>query len=100
MPGALPDNGGQIHFNGGDSNQTNYRLNGFEVSDPATGALNARLNVDTVQTLEWDASRFSPDEGKGSAGTLDIRTEMGDDHWRFAGTNFIPGFRSPGWRLS
>jgi hypothetical protein len=91
MPGALQDNSGQLHFNGGDTNQTNYRLNGFEVSDPATGALNARLNVDTVQTLEWDASRFSPDEGKGSAGSIDVRTEMGDNHWRFAGTNFIPG---------
>jgi hypothetical protein len=91
MPGALLDNSGQIHFNGGYTSQTNYRLNGFEVSDPATGALNARLNVDTVQTIEWDASRFSPDEGKGSAGSLDIRTEMGDNHWRFEGTNFIPG---------
>jgi hypothetical protein len=91
MPGALLDNSGQIHFNGGNTNQTNYRLNGFEVSDPATGGLNARLNVDTVQTLEWDASRFSPSEGKGSAGSIDIRTEMGDNHWRFEGTNFIPG---------
>jgi hypothetical protein len=92
IPGALLDNTGLLHFNGGNTNETNYRLNGFEVSDPATGNLNARLNVDTVQTLQWDASRFSADKGKGSAGTVDIRTEMGDDHWRFEGTNFIPGF--------
>ncbi|HWE50801.1 MAG TPA: carboxypeptidase regulatory-like domain-containing protein [Bryobacteraceae bacterium] len=94
MQGAIQDNSGQIHFNGGNTGQTNYRLNGFEVSDPATGALTARLNVDTVQTLEWDSSRFSAAEGKGSAGVLDIKTEMGDDHWRFGGTNFIPGFGS------
>ena len=94
MQGAIQDNTGQIHFNGGNTGQTNYRLNGFEVSDPATGGLTTRLNVDTVQTLEWDSSRYSPSEGKGSAGMLDIKTEMGDDHWRFGGTNFIPGFGS------
>jgi len=91
LPGALADNSGQLHFSGGASNQTNYRLNGFEISDPATGALNARLNVDTVQTVEWDASRFGADKGKGSSGTVEIRTEMGDNHWRFDGTNFVPG---------
>ena len=48
--------------------------------------------MDTVQTLEWDASRFSPEEGQGLGGTLEITTQMGDDRWRFGGTNFIPGF--------
>ena len=91
MSGAVQDNNGQVHFNGGDTDETNYRLNGFDVSDPARGNLTTRLNVDTVQTLEWEASRFSPEKGKGSAGTLEIRTQMGDDHWRFGGTNFIPG---------
>ncbi|HZL57487.1 MAG TPA: hypothetical protein VFC21_10415, partial [Bryobacteraceae bacterium] len=91
MPGAIQDNAGQVHFNGGSTNETNYRLNGFDVSNPASGELTARMNVDTVQTIEWEASRFSPEAGKGSAGTLEIRTQMGDDHWRFGGTNFLPG---------
>ncbi|HYA16435.1 MAG TPA: TonB-dependent receptor [Bryobacteraceae bacterium] len=92
MPGVVSDNSGQIHFSGGNTNETSYRLDGFEVSDPSTGALNTRMNVDTVQAIEWNASRFGPDQGKGSAGTVDIKTEMGDDRWRFGGTNFIPGF--------
>jgi len=96
MPGVVQAHDGQVHFNGGRTNETNYRLNGFNISDPATGNLTARLNVDTVQTLEWEASRFSPKWGKGSAGTLDIRTQMGDDHWRFEGTNFVPGLGAQG----
>jgi hypothetical protein len=90
LTGVVQDSGGQVHFNGGNTNETNYRLNGFDVSDPSTGNLTTRLNVDTIQTLEWEASRFSPEKGKGSAGTLEIRTQMGDDHWRFGGANFIP----------
>jgi hypothetical protein len=110
MPGAILDNAGQTHFNGGNTNETNYRLNGFDISDPATGGLTARLNVDTVQSLEWDASRFSAEKGKSSSGALDINTEMGDNRWRFGGTNFIPGFGSqdglhldhwsPRWKVS
>ncbi|MDQ1474556.1 MAG: hypothetical protein QOJ99_6036, partial [Bryobacterales bacterium] len=96
MPSVLQDNSGQVHFNGGNTNQTNYRLNGFDVSDPATGNLTTRLNIDAVQTLEWEASRFSPEKGKGSAGTLDIRTQNGDNHWRFGGTNFVPGLGTQG----
>ncbi|MEP6715070.1 MAG: carboxypeptidase regulatory-like domain-containing protein [Terriglobia bacterium] len=96
LSGAIQDNSGQTHFNGGRTNETNYRLNGFDVADPATGNLTTRLNVDTVQTLELQASRFSPEKGKGSAGTLDIRTQMGDDHWRFGGTNFFPGIGMQG----
>ena len=76
MPGAILDNAGQIHFNGGETREANYRLNGFDISDPATGGLNARLNVDTVQTLEWDASRFSPEQGKGL--DRDARHQNGD----------------------
>jgi hypothetical protein len=94
MTGALLDNAGQIHFNGGETREANYRLNGFDVSDPATGGLSARLNVDAIQTLEWDASRFSAEKGRGSSGTVDIRTEMGDNRWRFGATNFIPGLAS------
>ncbi|MDE3196267.1 MAG: TonB-dependent receptor, partial [Acidobacteriota bacterium] len=41
--------------------------------------------------IEWEASRFSPEWGKGTAGTVEVRTQMGDDHWRFGGTNFVPG---------
>ncbi|HTA45586.1 MAG TPA: carboxypeptidase regulatory-like domain-containing protein [Bryobacteraceae bacterium] len=101
MNGAILDNSNQIHLNGGTTEQANYRLNGFDISDPATGTLSARVNVDTVQALEWDASRFSADKGKGSAGTVDIRTQMGDDHWRFGGTNFIPGLSSQdGWHVN
>jgi hypothetical protein len=96
MTGAIFDNATQIHLNGGYTRDANYRLNGFDISDPATGGLTTRLNVDTVQSLDWDASRFSPDKGKGSAGTLDIKTEMGDNRWRFGGTNFVPSLGTHG----
>jgi len=91
MNGVIQDNNGGIHVNGGGSNQTSYTLDGFNISNPVTGALDARVNIETIQSVNLEASRFSADTGRGSAGALDLQTKMGDDHWRFMGTNFLPG---------
>jgi hypothetical protein len=91
MDGVVQDNSGRSHVNGGDTNQTNYTMDGFNISDPVTGRLETRLNIDTIRSMELATSRFSAENGRGSAGVLDLETKMGDDRWRFAGTNFVPG---------
>src|SRR5215831_19444897 len=94
LNGVVQDNAGRVHFNGGDTNQANYTLDGFNISDPVTGRLETRLNIDTIQTMDLDSSRFTADNGRGSTGVLDLKTKMGDDRFRFGGTNFIPGVTS------
>ncbi len=90
MNGVYADNAGQFHFNGAAVNQTNYTLDGFNISNPVTGQLDTRINIDTVQTVELMSGRFTADSGRGSGGVLELTTKIGDDHWRFIGTNFIP----------
>ena len=46
--------------------------------------------------MDVESSRFSAENGRGSAGVLDLKTKMGDDRWRFGGTNFIPGVSTEG----
>ncbi len=91
MQGVVQDAAGNLHFNGGATDQTNYTLDGFHISDPYTGTLEARLSIEAVRSLDLDTFRYSAEKGRGSAGSLDIKTAMGDDRWRFSGTNFIPG---------
>jgi hypothetical protein len=88
---VISDGSGSLHFNGGAEDQVNLRLDGFNIADPGTGRLEARVNIDSVQTMELESSRFSAEKGRGSSGSLDIRTRMGDAKWRFSGTNFVPG---------
>lgn len=92
IPGLVEDPNGGLHFDGGRENQTNYLLDGFNVSDPLTGQLNTRVSVEAVHSLDYLSGRYSPEYGKGSAGTLQIKTETGDDQFRYSATNFIPGF--------
>jgi len=96
IDGVLQDTAGRAHFNGGSTNQTNYMLDGFNISDPVTGRLETRVAIDSIQSMSVSTSRFSAENGRGSAGVLDLATKMGDDRLRFAGTNFIPGVSTDG----
>ncbi|HZT30647.1 MAG TPA: hypothetical protein VFA33_12220 [Bryobacteraceae bacterium] len=91
MPGVVQDAAGGVHFNGSAENQVLYTLDGFNISDPLTGTLAAHVSVDSVSALDYTSGRFSPEYGKGSAGTLGIRTQLGTDEFRYNATNFVPG---------
>ena len=43
---------GRAHFNGGQTHQTSYTLDGFNISDPVTGRLETRVNIETIQSME------------------------------------------------
>src|SRR5438128_1868044 len=88
------DNAARVHCNSGSTNHASYTLDGSTMSAPVTGRLGARVNIDTIQTMDLVNSRYSADNGRGSSGVLDLKTKMGDDRFRFAGTNFIPGVSS------
>ncbi len=94
LNGVVQDSVGRLHFNGGDSNQANYTLDSFNISDPVTGRLETRLNIESIQSMDLEGGRYSADNGRGSSGVLDLKTRMGDDRWRFGGTNFLPGVTS------
>ena len=101
LDGVLQDNAGRLHFNGGASDQTSSTLDGFNLANPVDGQLNARMNIDSIQSMTVESSRFAAENGRGSAGLLDIKSKMGDDHWRFSGTNFIPGVATDGgWHVN
>ena len=92
MPGVVHDSHSGLHVDGGAENQIQYSLDGFNVSDPLTGRFDARISVEAVQAMELTAGSLTAEYGKGSAGTMSIRTKTGDDRLRFTATNFIPGF--------
>jgi hypothetical protein len=90
-PGIVEDASGAVHIQGAAENQTQYTLDGFDISDPITGLFNTPLAVEDIRSVDLDSSRESPQTGRGSAGTLDIKPENGTDQFHFTATNFIPG---------
>lgn len=90
IPGVIQDSGGQPHIAGGDTQQTNYSLDGFEVGQPAGGLLIMRVSPDALRQINVETSRYSAQFGKGSAGLLSLDTQSGDNKFRFNVVDFIP----------
>jgi hypothetical protein len=71
-------------------------LDGFNVSQPANGQLLVRPSTDALRQVTVETSRIPAEYGKGPAGVLSLNTGIGDDHYRFAATNFVPSFQNKG----
>ena len=93
IPGVLQDAFGQLHVNGSDSRQSFEQIDGFNSNAVASGAFTMRVNVDAVRSAEVEGSRYPAEYGKGSGGVISLRTGMGDDHFRFSGTDFLPSIQ-------
>jgi hypothetical protein len=91
MPQVVRDNSALIHLAGARNTQALYLIDGFEVGDPASNALGARMVVEAVRSTELQTARFGAEYAHPGAAVLNYETREGDDHWRFNTTDFIPG---------
>jgi hypothetical protein len=99
IPGVVSDQGGQPHIAGSQTYQTLTLLDGFNITQPANGALLLRVSTDAFRSIQVEPAREPAEDGKGSGGVLSLNTGIGDDHFRFLGTDFIPSLQNKhGWR--
>jgi hypothetical protein len=96
IPGVVRDGAGQPHVLGAETYQTLTLFDGFNVTQPANGMLLLRVSTDAIRSINVQSSRISAEQGKGSGGVLSINTGIGDDHYFFAATNFLPSFQFKG----
>lgn len=89
IPGVLGDRG-QIHIAGANTQEIQDYLDGFEVSQPATGALALRVNPDSLRKVDVRSSRYSAEFGKGSGGLVDLQLQDGDNKFRVNVTDVVP----------
>jgi hypothetical protein len=100
IPGVVQDQNGQPHVAGAQTYQTVTLLDGFNVTQPANGQLLVRVSTDAFRSIQVEPSREPAEAGKGSGGLLSLNTGIGDNHFRFAATDFIPSVQNKhGWRL-
>ena len=90
IPGIVQDAAGQIHLNGAPTRQVLDQLDGFNITDPASGNFDARVPVDALRSVTVYGSRYPAQYGKASGGVLDLESGIGDDHYHFTGTDLIP----------
>lgn len=94
IPGIVQDATGQIHINGAPTRDILDQLDGFNITDPASGYFDARVPVDALRSVTVYDSRYPAQYGKASGGVLDLETGMGNDRYRFSGTDLIPSIQT------
>jgi hypothetical protein len=100
IPGVVQDQSGQPHVAGAETYQTETLLDGFNVTQPANGLLLVRVSTDAFRSIQVEPSREPAEDGKASGGLLSLNTGIGDDHFRFNATDFIPSVQDKhGWRF-
>src|SRR5579862_3156504 len=100
IPGVVSDQSGQPHVAGAQTYQTVTLLDGFNVTQPANGQLLLRVSTDAFRSIQVEPAREPAEAGKGSGGLLSLNTGIGDDHFRFFATDFIPSLQNKhGWRF-
>jgi hypothetical protein len=90
IPQVVADSSGRLHVAGARQGQTEVLLDGFEINDPATGAFNSHVNVDSVRLVRIETGGYGAQYAHAGAGILALDTQSGDDHMRFGVTNFVP----------
>jgi len=94
LPQVVQDVTGQVHVAGAATYATVDVLDGFEITSPVSGNLAMRFSADAVREVSVESTRVSTQFGKESGGVIDFNTGMGDDHFRFDATNFIPSWQN------
>lgn len=92
LPGVVQDGRGGIHLHGAAEEQTHHSLEGFQLNDPLTGKLEARLSLEAVESVDASPGQPGAEFGRGTGGSLALHARKGGDTLRYSATNFIPGF--------
>lgn len=98
IPSVVVDPYAQPHVAGSQTYQTIAVLDGLNVSQPSNGQLLLHVSTDAFRAIRVEPSRYSAEFGKGSGGAILLETGIGDDHYRFIATDFIPSWQNKnGW---
>lgn len=91
-PGVVQDAGGQIHVAGSETWATLDTLDGFDIRSPVSGVLAMRVSADAVRSIDQETTRYPVEFGRSTGGVVAFYTGMGDNNFRFNGTDFIPSW--------
>jgi hypothetical protein len=92
-PGIVADPTGQIHIDGSETWATLDTLDQFDIRSPVSGNLAMRVSADAVRSIDRQSTRYPVEYGRSTGGVVAFYTGMGDNHYRFNATDFLPSFQ-------
>ena len=81
IPGVQTDQLGGISVNGSGSPESNYIIDGVNVSDPAFGTLGTTLIQDFVQEVDIKTGGYQAEYGRSTGGIVNVVTKSGGNEF-------------------
>lgn len=94
IPEVVQDSTGGIHLFGGSEEQAQYSFEGFQLNDPLTGRFEARMSLESVESVDVQPSPSDADMGRGGAGVMLLHARTGTDEFKYSITQIFPGIDS------
>jgi hypothetical protein len=92
-PGVVQDASGQLHVAGSATYATLDLLDGFNIRSPASGVLALHVSTDAIRSIDVESTRSPVEYGNATGGVIAFSSGMGDNHFRFDATDFVPSYR-------
>lgn len=93
VPGVVQDVSGGIHLFGGSEDQAQYSFEGFQLNSPLTGNFDARMSLESVESVDVQPTPSDGDMGRGDAGDMLLHARTGTDAFQFTATEYFPGIQ-------
>ena len=93
-PGVVNDGSGNNYLKGTRTGQSNYTVNGADVTDPATGKLAFEIPLEAVNSVQIEENPYSAEFGRFTGGVTNLETKGGADKFKFSAARLFPTFKN------
>ncbi|NOT48163.1 MAG: TonB-dependent receptor [Acidobacteria bacterium] len=93
-PGVVRDGNGNDYLKGTRVGQSNYKVNGADVTDPVTGKAAFEIPLEAVATVQVEENPYSSEYGQFTGGVTNVQTKTGQDKFKVSAARFFPTFRN------
>ncbi len=93
-PGVVRDGSGNDHLKGTRAGQSNYKVNGADVTDPVTGKAAFEIPLEAAATVQVEENPYSSEYGQFTGGVTNLQTKSGGDKFKVQAARLFPTFRN------
>lgn len=93
-PGVVRDGSGNDYLKGTRAGQSNYKVNGVDVTDPVSGELAFDIPLEAAAVVVVEENPFSAEFGQFTGGVTNLQTKGGTDKFKISAARFFPTFRN------
>lgn len=93
-PGVVKDAGNKAYVKGSRSGQSNYTVNGTDVTDPVSGESAFEMPLEAVSNIQVEEDPYSAEYGRFTGGVTNVQSKGGGEKFKVSFARLFPTFHN------